>query len=59
MSKQILEVGDNVAFIKDGQDHALEVTAVSYQEDGDKRVNFSYTLKHPDDIERPEPTEAE
>ena len=51
MSKQLYEVGDKV--------EDLEVVAVTYQEDGDERVNFSYTLKHPDDIERPEPTEAE
>lgn len=52
MSKQLYEVGDKV--------EELEVVAVTYQEDADnERVNFSYTLKHPDDIERPEPTEAE
>ncbi len=51
MSKQLYEVGDSI----DG----LEVVAVTYSENEEgERVNFSYTIKSPEDIERPE-TETE
>jgi len=51
MSKQLYEIGDKVA--------DLEVVAVTYREEDDERVDFTYQLKHPDDIQRPETTEAE
>lgn len=52
MSKQLYEVGDSVT-------DSLEVVAVTYSETPEgERENFSYTIKHKDDIERPE-TETE